>query len=160
MNEDNYINILIESLEEKSRVLDEVILCDREQMEIVRSKNPDLKLLEKSIDKIGELAGKIDRLNDGFESVYAKARDALLNHKEEHRSQILKLKELITTVTEKSVKIQAEEARNREAVSALFKGKRKELSDRRRSVQAMNKYSNSMRKINTHDSSVFWDNKK
>ncbi len=160
MSEKTYIGILIESLLEKLQVLDEVMACDREQMAIVRSEKPDLEALDRTIQRTGELAEKIERLNNGFESIYQKTRDELLNHKEEHRAEILRLQELVRQVTEKSVKVQTEQARNKNEVTGFLQGKRRELANRKKSVRAMNQYSNTMRKINRMESSVFLDSKK
>ena len=91
-----YIQILIESLEEKDKVLDEVIIADDQQMEIVRGERPDMKALDASIKAKGALVDRLNKLDDGFESVYEKVREDLLEHKEEHRDEIKRLQELIS----------------------------------------------------------------
>ncbi len=160
MGKESYIHILIESLEKKSQVLDDIAKCDAEQKAIISAKEPDLKQLENNIDKVGMLAERVEKLNEGFETVYEKVRQELQDNKTEHRAEIKRMQELIREVTEKTVRIEAEENRNKVAVTQLLRNQRKAISERRRSLSAMNKYSNTMRGINTMDSSYFMDKKK
>ncbi len=156
---ESYISILIESLEMKSRVLDEVVRCDDRLKELVEAPDPDFRKIDENFREIGELSRKVERLNEGFETVYAKVRSELLTNKTEYAEEIERLKILIFQVTEKVVSIQAQEARNREAVLALLHGKRRELSKKRNSVKVANMYSNTMRGILKGDT-YFMDKKK
>lgn len=154
-----YIQILIESLEKKDKVLDEVIKTDDEQLKTVQAEKPDMKALNASIEAKGALVDELDRLDEGFETVYDKVKDDLLNHKEEHRGEILRLKELISKITEKSVTIEASEARNKELVERYFRLQKKKLKETRNSVKVANEYAVNMHRINKIDS-FFVDNKK
>ncbi|MBQ7464319.1 MAG: flagellar protein FliT, partial [Lachnospiraceae bacterium] len=102
---------------------------------------------------------ELDRLDDGFESVYAKVRDELLNNKEAHRDEIKRLQELISVITEKSVKVQAAEIRGKETVERFLKQRRNTLKDSKSSVKAANAYAVNMRKMNKIDA-FFVDKKK
>ncbi|MCR5025189.1 MAG: hypothetical protein K6A90_12780 [Lachnospiraceae bacterium] len=143
----SYVNLLIESLEDKIKVLDEIIKTDAEQANILKEPEVDLDELRESQEKIGELAEKLDKLNDGFESVYSKVRDELQNNKDLYRDEIKKMQELITIITDKSVKVEAEQSRNKSSAGKFFKDKRKELSDRRNAVQKINLYANQMHSV-------------
>ena len=143
----SYVNLLIESLEDKIKVLDEIIKTDAEQAKILKEPEVDLDELRESQEKIGELAEKLDKLNDGFESVYSKVRDELQNNKDLYRDEIKKMQELITIITDKSVKVEAEQSRNKSSAGKFFKDKRKELSDRRNAVQKINLYANQMHSV-------------
>ena len=140
----SYVNLLIESLEDKIKVLDEIIKTDAEQADILKEPEIDLDELRENQEKIGELAGKLDKLNDGFESVYSKVRNELQDNMDLYRDEIKKMQELITVITDKSVKIEAEQSRNKSSAGRFFKDKRKELSDRRNAVQKINLYANQM----------------
>ena len=155
----SYIQILIESLEKKDRVLDEVIRTDDEQLKIVQVERPDMEALDANIKAKGALVDELDRLDEGFETVYDKVKDELLNHKEQHREEILRLQELISGITEKSVKIQASEARNKELVETYFRLQKKKIKDSRNSVKITNAYAVNMHRINKIDS-FFVDHKK
>ncbi|MCR5023506.1 MAG: hypothetical protein K6A90_04120 [Lachnospiraceae bacterium] len=143
----SYVNLLIESLEDKIKVLDEIIKTDAEQADILKEPEIDLDELRENQEKIGELAGKLDKLNDGFESVYSKVRNELQDNMDLYRDEIKKMQELITVITDKSVKIEAEQSRNKSSAGRFFKDKRKELSDRRNAVQKINLYANQMHSV-------------
>lgn len=154
-----YIQILIESLEKKDRVLDEVIKADDEQMKMVQAEKPDMEALDASIKTKSALVDELNSLDDGFESVYEKVKDDLLNHKDEHRDDIRRLQELISKITEKSVKIEAAETRNKQLVETYFRVSKKKIKDSRNSVKIANAYAVNMHRINKIDS-FFVDNKK
>lgn len=143
----SYVNLLIESLEDKIKVLDEIIKTDAEQADILKEPEIDLDELRENQEKIGELAGKLDKLNDGFESVYSKVRNELQDNMDLYRDEIKKMQGLITVITDKSVKIEAEQSRNKSSAGRFFKDKRKELSDRRNAVQKINLYANQMHSV-------------
>ena len=143
----SYVNLLIESLEDKIKVLDEIIETDAEQEKILKEPEVDLDELKNNQEKIGELAAKLDKLNDGFESIYAKVRKELQENKDLYRDEIKRMQELITLITDRSVKIEAEQSRNKASAGKFFKDKRKELSDRKSAVQKINLYANQMHNI-------------
>ena len=143
----SYVNLLIESLEDKIEVLDEIIKTDAEQERILKASEVDLDELRDNQEKIGELASRLDKLNDGFESVYSKVRTELRDHTDQYRDEIKKMQELITLITDKTVRIEAEQSRNKASAGRFFKDKRKELSDRKSAVRKINLYANQMHSI-------------
>ncbi len=143
----SYVNILIESLKEKNDVLDEIVEEDALQAKIFKSEEPDLDALRESQEKIGELARKLDKLNEGFESVYDRVRGELQNNKELYRDEILIMQELITTITGKAVKIEAEQNRNKASAERAFKNRKDSLKDQRNTVQKINVYANQMHNV-------------
>ncbi len=157
-----YVNILIESLERKSEVLDRVMECDAEQEEILSAEEPDLDALHDNQEMIGKLAAELSRLDDGFETLYEKVRVELLQNKAEYKDEIHRMQDLIAVITEKAVKIGAEEARHKNHVTSLLSDKRKQLGERRRNVNRLSTYANQMRGSTTTNNTeaFFVDNKK
>ncbi|SKB57516.1 hypothetical protein SAMN06296386_102240 [Lachnospiraceae bacterium] len=157
-----YVNILIESLEKKSEVLDEVMARDAEQEMILSAPDPDLDELHDNQEEIGKLAAELTRLDEGFESLYEKVRSDLLNNKAEYSEEIRVMQDLISEITEKAVKIGAEEARHKDRVTNLLREKRKQLGARRKNINKISTYANQMNgstsKQNTEP--FFVDNKK
>ncbi len=155
----SYITIMIESLEQKSGALDEIEAIDKTETQILNSEKPDLKAFEDNMGKKGELIKKLDELDEGFEATYAKVKTELLENKAAHADEILKMQELIRVITEKTVRIEAAENRNKELLRTKFSGQRKALRVQKSTLKAANAYSDNMRKINKIDS-FFIDNKK
>ena len=76
-----------------------------------------------------------------------------------YKDEIKEMQTLITTVTEKSNKIQVQEARNKELMTQKFAKVHKQARDVRASQQAVNQYYQNMKKLNYIDPQ-FMDNKK
>ncbi len=156
----SYITILIESLEKKSEILDKVIETDAEQTAIISAEEPDMEALSKNMDVIEELALELEKLDDGFESVYEKVREELLGNKEAYREEIKRMQQLITEVTEKSVKVQTTEARNKNKVVQMFKNERRKLGARRQSARVLNDYKYMVNGLDKQLEPYFLDSKK
>ncbi len=159
MSDNTYIQMLIDSQEKKLQLLDEAMALDEQQMKLIQNEDPDMEELDRSLNEKGRIVEELDRLDDGFESVYAKVREELINNKEAHRDEIKRLQELISQITEKSVKVQATEIRGKEMVERFLKQRRGRLKDSKSSVKAANTYAVNMRKMNKIDS-FFVDKKK
>ena len=158
----SYVNILIQSLEDKDKVLDEVIKADAEQEELFKENDPDLDSIRKSQERIGVLAEELDKLNEGFENVYSRVKGELNEKKDLYRDEIKKMQELITRITDKAVKIEAEQSRNKVQAEKIFKDKHKNLVDQKNTVRKLNLYANQMHSITPkgHAEAAFLDKKK
>jgi predicted outer membrane protein len=154
-----YINMLIESQEKKLELLDRVIELDKEQETIVTGDKPDMEALNANLTAKGALVDELNKLDEGFDSVYAKVREELINNKEAHKSEIGRLQELIRQIMDKTADIEAMEARSKINVETFLKRRKKELREGRNSIQAASVYSTNMRRA--YDTSPFFvDNKK
>ncbi len=154
-----YINMLIESQEKKLELLDRVIELDKEQEAIVTGDKPDMEALNANLTAKGALVDELNKLDEGFDSVYAKVREELINNKEAHKSEIGRLQELIRQIMDKTADIEAMEARSKINVETFLKRRKKELREGRNSIQAASVYSTNMRRA--YDTSPFFvDNKK
>lgn len=104
--------VLVESLEKKSRILDEIIKENEAQERLFKQEELDLEALDSSSDRMGELAEKLELLDEGFESVYDRIREELIENKQAYRVEIKRMQELIAVITEKIVSINAARMRN------------------------------------------------
>lgn len=114
--EHNYIDILLQSLEKKSKVLDEIMEANKKHAEIAAGEKFDPEAFDEVFDRKDELIKELDQLDKGFSTVYARVKDELINNKEAHRDKIARLQQLIGEITEKSMDIQAVEKRNQETL--------------------------------------------
>ena len=64
------IQVLVESLEKKSRLLDDIIRENDVQENIFKQEELDMDALDASTDRISSLAEALEKLDDGFEAVY------------------------------------------------------------------------------------------
>ena len=156
---DAYMSMLIDSQEKKLSLLEKAIELDREQEDIITGAEPDMGALNANINAKGALIDELDRLDDGFESLYAKVREDFIENKDSHKEEIRTLQGLIRQITEKIAEVEALEARSKVNFENFMKQRRTTIKDNKNAVKAANIYAVNMRKMNKIDS-VFVDNKK
>ena len=144
METENYVQMMTDSLIMKKDILEKVIVLSEAQNGILAAAEFDEKAFRENIDEKAELIDKIERLDDGFNSLFARVKETLDGHKDE----LTDIKELIKSVTELAVRVQAQEARNKVLAENRFAQMRKEVSNAKRNTQAASTYYNSMNKLN------------
>lgn len=151
--------ILVESLEKKSRILDEIIKENEAQEILFKEEELDVEALNASADRMGELAEKLELLDEGFESVYDRIREELIDNKSAYREEIRRMQELIAVITEKVVGINAARMRNKLQAETQFKKSRQRIGKASSKMKASQNYYNNMNRLNYVDPQ-FYDNKK
>lgn len=157
--EENYITILIQSLEKKIKVLDEISAENKNQKQILQAEKLDADAFQASVDKKAELIDQVAFLDDGFQQMYDRVKDVLSEKKHLYVKEIETLKQLITEITEKTATIQKEELENRGLAEVQFSGEKKKVRQMRASKQVAKTYYNNMAKLNYVDPQ-FMDKKK
>jgi len=145
-----YLNILIESLEKKERILQKIIVQNEEQALLLKQEMFDVQAFDKTVEEKGKLIDTLAPLDDGFESIYEHIHEELASEagKKKYAAEILRMQELIRCITDKSMTIQAGEQRNKQGVESFFRKEREQIkSGRTNSKAAMNYYRN-MKKMN------------
>lgn len=140
-----YIVALTESLEKKIEVLKEIHEKDEEQYAIAKTSPFSYEEFDKNSDEKGFLIYKLNRLDEGFESVYAKVREELSVNKKAYASEIKYMQSLITQITDLSAKIQAEESRNKTAVEQAFRYEKEKIKSKRSGMKAIQSYTQAMK---------------
>ena len=151
--------ILVESLEKKSRILDEIIKENEAQEILFKQDQLDMEALDASADRMGELAEKLELLDEGFEAVYDRIRQELIDNKSAYRQEIRRMQELIAVITEKVVGINAARMRNKTQAENQFKKSRQQIGRASSRMKASQNYYNNMNRLNFVDPQ-FYDNKK
>ncbi len=155
----NYLEILEESLQKKSAVLDEIMAYNNAQENLLKEDKVSMEALDANMDQKDRLIGKLTELDEGFEALYERIRDQLSGNKDAYKPQIRRLQELISQVTEKSVSVQAQEARNKKLVEDYFLKERNQLRQGKKASKAAYGYYKSMSNSNVVPSQ-FMDQKK
>lgn len=141
---ENYLKILEDSLLKKIDVLNEITTYNKEQEKLLREEDVSLEELDINMSKKDELIKKLTELDDGFETLYERIREQLLNNKEMYRAQIVRLQDMISQVMEKSVSIQAQEVRNKKLIEMYFSKEKQQLRQGRQASKAAYDYYKSM----------------
>lgn len=140
---ENYLSILEESLRKKLQILDELTSYTMAQQELLKAEELDYDAFDQLVEKKDPLVQMIMELDQGFETVYDRIKEQLIGHKELYAVQIRTLQNLISELTDKSVKLQAMEQRNKTAVEQQFRKSREKIRQGRQNKQAaLNYYKN------------------
>ena len=153
------IQILVESLEKKSRLLDDIIRENEVQENIFKQEELDMDALNASTDRISSLAEALERLDDGFESVYDRTREELIANKAAYRSEIARMKKLIGEITDKVVNVNAAKMRNKMRADQQFKRNREQIGKVTSKMKVSKNYYNSMNNLH-YVAPQFYDSKK
>ena len=132
----NYLTLLEESLRRKLQVMEEIQKYNMRQQEIFQSGEVDIDKFDEYVAEKGVLIDKLTALDSGFEKLYAKVSEELQGSREQYADQIRTLQGLVTQVTDRSVDIQAQEARNKKLVEDFFRRERDGIKIGRKSTKA------------------------
>lgn len=155
----NYLEILAESLQKKLTVLDEIIEYNNAQELLLKAEQLSLEELDANMDQKDKLIQKLAELDEGFESIYGRIREELAGNREAYKVQIKQMQEQIAQITEKSVSVQAQEARNKKLIENYFQSERSQIRQGKKASKAAYGYYKSMSNSNVV-SSQFMDQKK
>lgn len=139
----NYLHIMEESLQKKDALLDKITdVCERQEV-LLKEDSFSLEEFDKLMETKGKLAEELNRLDDGFESLYEKVREQLQGDRQQYRNEIRHMQALIRNITDKSNHIQAMEERNRQGMEMQLRKERGRLQkNRQASAAAYNYYKN------------------
>lgn len=155
----NYIMILLQDLKKKNLVLDRIIDANKRQKEALEDPNLDPEDFDKIVEEKSQLIEELERLDSGFEQVYARVKNELQGNKEAYKDEIRQMQKLIRELTDKSATIQTGELRNKELMQKKFSEVKRQVREIRSSQKVVNQYYQNMMKSNYIDPQ-FMDNKK
>lgn len=115
-----YVDIMIQSLEKKIQVLDRIILLDKIQKEQLEDEGLTTEDFDNVVEEKSDLIEQLNQLDSGFEKLFRRVKEELDANREQYKDQIQKMQEMIRSITDKSVEIQAQEARNKELMMNKF----------------------------------------
>lgn len=125
------LQILQDSLEKKIDLLADIEEKSKEQEAIIKKENFTFQEMDENMDAKSKLIEELSLLDNGFETLYEKIREELLENKDQYRVQIEEIQNLIVEVTARGASIEAIEARNKAAIEAYFSREKKELQKRK-----------------------------
>lgn len=156
---ENYLSILEESLKEKLQITAKIREYNSLQSEVLQSEKVELIKFDEYADEKSRLIERLTALDKGFETLYQKIAAELKENREKYGTQIKRIQELIARVTEESMTIQAQEARNKKLVEEYFHRERTSIGQSRKNSKAAYDYYKNVSKLNTV-TSQYMDSKK
>lgn len=151
--------ILLQSLEKKNKLLDQMIAQNRVQEQFLKQEEFDMDAFDEMIDKQSSYVEELEKLDQGFEAVYDRVREELIENKDKYRTEIARMKEQIQQITDKIVTLNAGNMRNKMLAENQFKKRKSAIGSGISKNRVAKNYYNSMNNLN-YVSPQFYDNKK
>ena len=142
-NMQKYLQILEESLKKKNALLDKILASSKKQEVLLNDEKLKLEEFDTLVDEKDQFVDELTKLDEGFETLFQNVKAELDGNKSLYKEEIGRMQKQITDITEKSVQIQALEARNKVALENHFRKERNSLrTGRQSSTAAYNYYKN------------------
>ena len=148
---EQYVDIMLQSLKKKEQVLKEIIDQNQRQREILEDINGSAEDFDATVEAKANLIEQLEQLDSGFQKLFDRMKEELEGNRETYADQIREMKQYIRSVTDKSIEIQAQEARNKDLMTSKFASVKKQVKTMRKSSAAVNEYYKTMTKLNYVD---------
>lgn len=145
-----YISVLIESLYKKDSILEQLLVLNEKQGDIIAN-NMNIEAFEANVEEKAVLIKELNHLDAGFQSVYLRVKEELLDHKTAFTDEIRSLQTMIKCITDKSVALETSENRNKNAVEQYFSYTRNNFHKAKKNVKVASDYYKSMSQVNYID---------
>ena len=146
-----YIDIMLQSLEKKEVVLDRIIEANVRQEAVLKDPEGDPEEFDETVETKSALIEQLEQLDSGFQKLFDHMKEELDGQRENYAKQIEQMQLHIRSITDKSVQIQAQEARNKELMTQKFTRIKEMAKQTRASSNMVNQYYKNMSKLNVVD---------
>lgn len=147
------LSIMIDSLKRKEAVLEELFQLTREQNSILTQEPVDMDEFNGIIGRKDEQLHVLEQLDQGFEQLFQKIKEAITGKKELYQDQILQMQSLIRKISDKSVQIEAMEQANQREFQLFVSQKRNQIKNFKVSSKTVTNYYKSMGGLQEENSS-------
>lgn len=157
--EQTYLDIMIQSLNKKIQVLDKIIELNLLQKQQLEDSQSSIEMFDKTVEDKTKLIEQLEQLDSGFDKLYERVRQELLTNKEAYAPKIAIMQTCISKITDRSVEIQTQEARNKDLMTRKFVYIKEKAKVFRTNKKVTNQYYKNMMQLN-YVEPQFMDNKK
>lgn len=157
--DENYVQILIDTINKKEETLSKILEITQEQEQISKAETYDSDRMEKTLNEKEIQISRLNYLDEGFQTVYDRVSSKIRNHADEYRDSILILQEKIRICTELGNAIRVLEDRNRNRFAQMFSKTKKEYSFSKNKANVAQNYFKTMNNSKVLDA-YFVDKKK
>ena len=155
-----YISMMTDALKRKKTVLTTLYEQTKEQETLLTDDSMDVDRFEKLLDEKGEGIEELNKIDDGFDSLYKKLEQELMGNQDSYREEISIMKELITQVTDLGTKIQVLEKKNHDRFQQYITDEREKIRAANKSQQTAMTYARNMTDRHKPGDSYFVNEKK
>ena len=155
----NYVDIMIQSLNKKIQVLNEIKRLNVLQCNLLEDEKADADDFDKTVEDKAKLIEQLEQLDSGFDKLFERVREELYEHKDAYRDKIKSMQDCIRRITDLSMELQSQEARNKDLMTRKFVSVKQKAKIVRTNTKAASQYYKNMMQLNYVDPQ-FMDNKK
>ncbi len=148
---EQYLRSLLDGLEQKKQILDNLTICSEKQYKIVSEEETDWDAFDELVDEKADLIDRLNGLDDGFNSIFGRIKDEVITQKDKYKGYIAELQKGIREVTEKSTSLMALEERTRQKFTAEIGIQKQKIKQNKISSKVAVNYYQSMNRINYVD---------
>ena len=141
---DEYVQILVNTLEKQNEVLRQVKCITERQAEIAGREPFDEELLNETLEQKELLIAKLNQLDDGFATVFGRVRVEINENRERYAVQLKNIQELIRESTDIGNALRVLEQRNYDRLVGCFAGKKREYEGRQTAADVASRYHKAM----------------
>lgn len=139
------LDMLEESLVKKIEIMKKIEEENTRQKEILlNSEDVNLEAFDKTLDTKGEYIDELEKLDDGFQSLFDRVKQEVGDNKKTYADQIKRMQELIHEIMDRSASIEAAEHRNKKLAENYFSSEREKMATGKRSSAAAFNYYTTM----------------
>lgn len=157
-NTKNYLQVLSESLDKKTAILDKLEALTLQQKEIARAEEFDDDAFDANTDAKAKLIAELEKLDSGFQILYDNIKAQITGNKELYRQEIEALQAKISMILDKNAALLVEEENNRKLIASRFASLKKEVYQIKKSRDMAASYYKNMNNISSE--AYFYDSKK
>ncbi|MCM1468351.1 MAG: hypothetical protein NC086_09400 [Alistipes sp.] len=158
MEKKSYVDMMIDSLKKKIILLEKISEFNDMQKQVITADSFDADDFDGLVEEKNKLIMEINKLDDGFETIYDRIRDELQQNKAVYAGEIQVMQECIGRIVGLTSSIEAEEKRIKAEVEKQFSKLKQNIKETRKNSAAVSSYYKSMSKVDTEPQ--FMDRKK
>lgn len=158
MDTSTYIKILTDTLMKKSKVLDELIELNKEEVDSLTIDEVNMEQFDEILNKKEYLIQQLNQLDDGFEKVYTRVSEQLVKNSVDYKDNIIIIQELIKNIMDKSINLQIKEKYSKGKFESYILNRKQEIKKYNTSNQTVSNYYKNM--MNEYQGESFFLDKK
>lgn len=156
---ETYVDVLVTSLRKKIDILEKLDIVIEEQEQILKKPKIEIEQVDENHRKKEKLLDELEKADVGFEKVFSRVKEEMTENKYQYESEIKEMQVYIKKITDLTVKLQAQEIRNKQLMEIFFRNKKNEVRIFNQNNRSAEKYNRNMAN-RVSGQSYFMDKKK
>ena len=159
-NNSVYVNMMVDSLDRKKRILEYILVKTREQESLLKDEEMDPDAFQAIIDEKGEQIDELNKIDEGFDTLFSYVEKEIKENRMTYRKQIEQMQQLIGAVSELGIQIQALEHQNSGHFKVYLANQRKLIRDFNVNSRTTTSYNQNMANVPKTEQSYFFNKTK